>query len=134
MQNYQNKNTGQKITQNKYYFRIFLTFCTVDKSNQYQFFGNTYRSGNIPMKTGKNFYVDLEKPQYVYFIANSSSGESGNMALIEVLYIETTDDDRVISQVSEGWGLLSLNENSSGSGKVSARMYGGTPRNLFIKD
>ena len=56
------------------------------------------------------------------------------MALVEILYVETTEDDRLISQSTEGWSLLQLNDNGKNSQKLSSYIYGGTPRTLLTKD
>lgn len=115
---------------------MFITFCSLDR-NAYTFFGNTYRSGNVGIKTLQSFYIDISEKQYIYFIANNkptNDTQQSIMALVEVLYVETTDDDRIVSQHTEGWSLLNLNDNGKNNQKLSAHIYGGTPRNLFIKD
>ena len=55
------------------------------------------------------------------------------MALIEIVYIETTNEDVIISQSSEGWSLLDINGNSDSSNKITHPVYGGSPMQLTMK-
>ena len=85
----------------------------------------------------KNSYIEINEKQNAYFIGIAN--KQTLYCLIEVVYVETTADDIVISQTSEGWSLLNINYENSGindgsNSKLSAQVYGGSPRILQMKD
>jgi hypothetical protein len=101
-----------------------------------EFFGNTYRSPFLKVRINETLHYELAEnnPLFVYFLANvESKGQA--YIVFEILLVEVAEDNRVISQTCEGWGLLEIeNQNNVNSKGVTSKVYLGTPRNLLYKN
>lgn len=116
----------------KYFLRFFVTFYN---TNICQFLGNTYKSLLLSIRFNETGHYELNErdPLYVYFLSDSSDSKNGIFAILEILFVETSEDLRIISQTCEGWGMLDLNETPIGKMGTPIQIYSGTPRNLMHK-
>ena len=116
----------------KYFIRFFITFYNTTTT---QFFGNTYRSPLLNIKFNETGHYELNEsePLYVYFLNDSTDPKNGIYAVLEILFVEAAQDLRIISQNSEGWGLLDLQETAASKMGTPVQIYTGTPRNLMHK-
>jgi hypothetical protein len=103
-----------------------------------QFFGNTYRSPFLKVRINETLHYELAEnnPLFVYFLANIDPSVKGQAYIVfEILLVEIAEDERVISQTCEGWGLFEIeNQNNLNSKGVTSKVYLGTPRNLLYKN
>jgi hypothetical protein len=118
---------------------LFLKFnLTFFNPKTLQFFGNTYRSPILRVKVNETLHYELAEsnPLFVYFLANVDPTAKGQAYIVfEILLVEMTEDNRVLSQTCEGWGLLDIeNQNNLNSKGVTSKVYLGTPRNLLYKN
>lgn len=126
------KNTVRN-PKNKYFLRFFITFFNQKTS---EFFGNTFKSPLLKIKFTDSGHYELAEsdPLYVYFLSNlKNEGKNIAFCIIEVIFVETTEDERILSQTCEGWGLLEVEETNSGQKGLPTSVFMGTPRNLLHK-
>jgi hypothetical protein len=117
----------------KFFIRIFLTFFHY---NSTQFFGNTYKSDLLNIKFNETGHFELNEldPLYVYFLCDANDDKNGISAIMEILFVETADDLRIVNQTSEGWGLLEIQESPNGKNGIATKVYSGSPMVLMHKN
>jgi hypothetical protein len=117
------------IKDKKFYLKFYITFF---EEFPKKFFGNTYKSNEIPIQLLNDQYFDLTTPEYVFFLSNLES-KSGLYAIIEVVFVEEDTVKGTFEYESEGWGMLRLTYSPNETNSKSA-IYKGTPRNLLFKN
>ena len=119
------------IKDKKFYLKFYITFF---EEFPKKFFGNTYKSNDIPIQLLNDQYYDLSTPEYVYFLSNLDS-KSGLHAIIEVVFVEEDTVKGTFEYESEGWGMLRLSYNFQNElNNCKSFIYKGTPRNLLFKN
>ena len=125
----------------KYFIRYFFNMYNSVTRQQY---GNTYRSPLLPIKIGEDNYIELldKKAFFVYVLSQEPKNEN---LVVQIVLVETTDDEVILKEKCEGWTLLKLspksndneNENDFQFGKIQlelSKIYIGTPRELIFKN
>lgn len=120
------------IKGNKYFLRFFITFFNSAIS---QFFGNTYKSPLLNIKFNQTGHYELNElePLYIYFLSDIIDQKNAINAILEIIFVETSDDLRIISQSCEGWGIMEVLDTPVGKMGNPTQIYMGTPRNLMYK-
>ncbi len=116
----------------KFFIRFFITFYNTATS---QFFGNTYKSPLLNIRFNETGHYELYEPEplYVYFLGDSNDGKNHTFGVLEILFVETSLDFRIISQNCEGWGFLDIQESEVRKSAMPTQIFSGTPRNLMHK-
>ena len=52
--------------------------------------------------------------------------------IIEIINVETTDEGIFVSQTSEGWSLLDVDDSGKDNQKLTASVYAGSPMILTM--
>jgi hypothetical protein len=123
----------EQVAGKNFFIRIFLTFF---HNNSTQFFGNTYKSQLLNIKFNDTGHFELNEldPLYVYFLCEANDNKNGINAIMEILFVETNEELRILNQTSEGWGLLEIQESPNGKNGVSTKIYSGSPMILMHKN
>jgi hypothetical protein len=128
------KKTKKNLSgKNNFFLRFNLNFFN---TKTFEFFGNTYKSPYLKVKINETSHYELAEtePLYIYFLTNLDPTIKNQVMLIfEILLVEIAEDNRVVSQTCEGWGMLEIDDHTNTKG-VTADVYLGTPRNLLYNN
>ena len=118
---------------NNFFLRFNLNFFN---TKTFEFFGNTYKSPYLKVKINETSHYELAEtePLFIYFLTNlDTTIKNQVMIIFEILLVEIAEDNRVINQTCEGWGMLEIDDHNNTKG-VTADVYLGTPRNLLYNN
>ena len=121
---------------NKYFIRFFINIFNFQNK---KFVGNTYRSPNIPIQINDRGYIqeiNLE-PLYAYVLTENE------YCIVQIIFVETNENEDILSQTCEGWTFFKLYKNISGDPNDhppeqlptnSSVLYYGTPKLLLFEE
>jgi hypothetical protein len=118
---------------NNFFLRFNLNFFN---PKTFEFFGNTFKSQYLKVKLNETSHYELAEgePLYIYFMTNlDPTIKNQAMIIFEILLVEIAEDNRVVNQTCEGWGMLEIEDQNNTKG-VTADVYLGTPRNLLYNN
>ena len=114
-----------------YYIRFFISI--YNKSTR-QLYGNTYRSPLFPVEIKPNYRIefDIKNPFCFYVLSQEPKHE---FILVQIILVETNQDNVILQEKCQGWTLLKLvknrDNNNNQEEKTVADINRGTPRDLI---
>ena len=126
------------IPRHKYFIRYFINMYN---SLNDKFYGNTYRSEKIEVQINDKFQIILLNQQAFYAYVLSPDPNNDNF-VVQIIFVETNENEDIINQSCEGWTILKVNRNVSGdpndhpTQQVSyntSDIFLGSPRDLLFK-
>ncbi len=124
---------------NKYFIRYFINIFNIKTK---KFYGNTYRSPIIPIEINDNHYIkqiNLE-PFYAYVL---SPDFNHDFFVVQIIFVETNEDEDILSETCEGWTYFKIKRNVSGNPNdhppeqlsfTTSPLFYGSPKLLLLMD
>ena len=119
----------------KYFIRYFINM--YNTSNE-KFYGNTFRSEKIEVKINDNYQITVVNPELFYAYVLSPDEKNDNY-VVQIIFVETNENEDIINQSCEGWTILKINRNVSGENQnqqvsnTTSDIFLGSPRDLLFK-
>ena len=119
-------------------------FINMFNSSTNHFFGNTYRSPLIPIaideQTGHIRFTEKNLLQSYVLCPDTENDQ----CILQIVFVENTKNDNIIiSQICEGWTIISIKDFVTGDisafpsqqiPKRQSQLFKGSPRDLLFKD
>jgi hypothetical protein len=119
-------------------------FINMFNNSTNHFFGNTYRSPLIPIaideQTGHIRFTEQNLLQSYVLCPDTENDQ----CILQIVFVENTKNDNIIiSQICEGWTIISIKDFVTGDinafpsqqiPKRQSQLYKGSPRDLLFKD
>ena len=129
---------GKQDDQKNYYIRYFINM--YNSTNQ-RFYGNTFRSPLLKISFDGAGYIKLQNPEPFIAYVLSPDDESDN-CIAQIIFVEATKEDVILSQSIEGWTIFRLKESLSSDPAANpgqsmpirnSKIFLGSPRDLLYK-
>ena len=101
----------KSIPKHKYFIRYFINMYN---SLNDKFYGNTYRSEKIEVQINDKFQIILLNQEAFYAYVLSPDPNNDNF-VVQIIFVETNENEDIINQSCEGWTILKVNRNVSGN-------------------